>query len=47
LKCGKHTAEEFAAKVKAIVHEEGLLRAMADVGYFPTDTPPPVTLADH
>jgi hypothetical protein len=31
LECGRHTAEEFAAKVKAIVHEEGLLRAMAEL----------------
>jgi hypothetical protein len=27
--------------------EEGSLRAMWEVGYFPPDTPPPVTIAEN
>jgi hypothetical protein len=32
------------AKINAILSEEGLLRAMWEVGYFPPTIPPPVVL---
>lgn len=41
LEGGKHSAAEVVAKVAALMAEEGLLRAMYEVGYFPPDTPPP------
>jgi hypothetical protein len=44
---GRFTAEELVGKLAALLAEEGLLRAMWEVGYFPPDTPPPVTIADH
>jgi hypothetical protein len=37
---GKHTAADVAAKAQSILSEDELLRAMFDVGYFPSNTPP-------
>jgi hypothetical protein len=45
--CGKYTPEQVVAKLNALFAEEGLLRAMHAVGYFPDDTPPPVTVAGN
>jgi hypothetical protein len=42
---GRSTANEVVRKLAAIMAEEGLLRAMWEVGYFPPDTPPPITIA--
>ena len=44
---GQVTADELVRKLAAIVAEEALLRAMWEVGYFPPDTPPPVTIAEN
>lgn len=44
---GKHTAAEVVARLDALFKEEGLLRAMWEVGYFPSDTPPPVIKAPN
>ena len=38
---GKHTAADVVAKAEAVLSEPELLRAMFDVGYFPSNTPPP------
>lgn len=40
--CGRYTPEEVVAKLDSLLCEEGLLRAMWDVGYFPEGTAPPV-----
>lgn len=40
---GRFTADELVRKLAAIMAEKGLLRAMWEVGYFPSNTPPPVT----
>jgi hypothetical protein len=37
---GKHTAADLVAKAQGILSEPALLRAMFDVGYFPSNTPP-------
>jgi hypothetical protein len=42
---GRFTAPELVQKLNAIFEEQGLLRAMHEVGFF--ETPPPVVLADH
>jgi hypothetical protein len=42
---GRFTASELVQKLKAIFEEQGLLRAMHEVGFF--EIPPPVLLADH
>ena len=42
---GRFTSDEFVKKLAALLSEDGLLRAMWEVGYFPPDTPPPVTIA--
>jgi hypothetical protein len=34
LECGKHSAAEVIAKAQSILSEDGLLRAMWEVGYF-------------
>jgi hypothetical protein len=34
-------------KLAALMAEEGLLRAMWEVGYLPPDTPPPITIAGN
>jgi hypothetical protein len=44
---GMHTAAELVAKINALLSEEGLLRAMWEVGYFPVNTPPPVVEAGN
>ncbi len=44
---GRRTAAEVVKALAALFAEEGLLRAMWEVGYFPPDTPPPVTLAGN
>ena len=36
---GKHTAAEVMAKAQAVLSEPELLRAMFDIGYFPSNTP--------
>lgn len=38
------TTNEALRRIRAVMVEEGLLRAMHEVGYFPPDTPPPGTL---
>ena len=43
----RFTADEIVRKIAALMNEEGLLRAMWEVGYFPPDTPPPVTIAGN
>jgi hypothetical protein len=45
--CRRYTPEVVVARLEALISEEGLLRAMANFGYYPSDTPPPVTLANH
>lgn len=47
VECGKYTADEVVRKVSALLSEAGLIRAMWEVGYFPPDTPPPVTIAEN
>ena len=47
LEGGRFTADDVVRKLAAIMAEEGLLRAMWEVGYFPPDTPPPVTIAGN
>jgi hypothetical protein len=42
-----YAADELVRKRAALMVEEGLLRAMWEVGYFPPDTPPPVTIAGN
>jgi hypothetical protein len=42
---GQFTADELVRKLAALMAEEGLLRAMWEVGYYPPDTPPPVMIA--
>lgn len=39
MECGKHTAEEVVARLRALFEERALLQAMYDVGYFPQNTP--------
>jgi len=45
LEGGRFTADEIVRKLAALMKEEGLLRPMWEVGYFPPDTPPPITIA--
>jgi hypothetical protein len=40
LECGKHSPAEALAKLQRVLSEDGLLRALYDVGYFPPTTPP-------
>jgi len=47
LEGGRFTADEIVRKLGALMKEEGLLRAMWEVGYFPPDTPPPITIAGN
>ena len=47
LEGGRFTADEIVRKLAALMKEEGLLRAMWEVGYFPPDTPPPFTIAGN
>ena len=44
---GRFTADELVRKLAALMAEEGLLRAMWEVGYLPPDTPPPITIAGN
>ena len=44
---GRFTADELVRKLTALMAEEGLLRAMWEVGYFPPATPPPVKIAGN
>ena len=37
---GKHSAADVVAKAQAVLSESELVRAMFDVGYFPSITPP-------
>jgi hypothetical protein len=41
VECGKQTAEEVVARLRALFEEMALLQAMYDVGYFPQNTPWP------
>ena len=41
VECGKHSAADVVAKAQAVLSESKLLRAMFEVGYFPTNTRPP------
>ena len=41
LEHGRHTEFELIQKLAALLNEDGLLRAMWAVGFFPPDTPPP------
>ena len=43
---GRYSADEVVAKLDALLAEEGLLRAMYEVGYFPPTTPPPGLYSD-
>lgn len=43
----RFTADELVRKLAALMTEDGLLRAMWEVGYFPPDTPPPVMIAGN
>jgi len=36
--CGKHSAEEVVSRLRVLMEERALLRAMYDVGYFPQNT---------
>ena len=47
LEGGRFTADAIVRKLAALMNEEGLLRAMWEVGYFPPDTPPPATIAGN
>jgi hypothetical protein len=47
LEGGRFTADVIVRKLAALMKEEGLLRAMWEVGYFPPDTPPPNTIAGN
>jgi hypothetical protein len=38
VECGKPTAEEVVARLRALFEEQTLLQAMYDVGYFPQNT---------
>jgi hypothetical protein len=42
-----NTAEAVVAKLSALLKEEGLQRAMWEVGYFPINTPPPATVGKN
>jgi hypothetical protein len=43
----RFTNDELVRKLAALMAEEGLLRAMWEIGYFPPDTPPPITIAGN
>jgi hypothetical protein len=47
LEGGRFSADELVRKLSALMAEEGLLRAMWEVGYFPPDTPLPNTIAGN
>ena len=47
LESGRFTSDEIVKKLAALMSEEGLLRAMWEVGYFPPNNPPPVTIAGN
>jgi hypothetical protein len=47
LEGGRFTADEIVRKLSALMKEEGLLRAMWEVGYFPPGTPTPITIAGN
>jgi hypothetical protein len=47
LECGRFTTDGLVRKPAALTAEEGFLRAMWEVGYFPHDTPPPVIIAGN
>ena len=47
LEGGRFTPDELVRKLAALMAEEALLRAMWEVGYFPRDNPPPVTIAGN
>jgi hypothetical protein len=40
---GKHSAADVVSKAQAVLSDPQLLRAMFDGGYFPPNTPPPVS----
>ena len=44
---GKHSAADVVGKAQAVLSEPELLRAMFDVGYFPPNTPPYVSIFDQ
>jgi hypothetical protein len=44
---GRFTSNKLVRKLAALMAEEGLLRAMWEVGYLPPDTPPPITIAGN
>jgi hypothetical protein len=41
---GTLSRETAYERIRAVMAEEGLLRAMHEVGYFPENAPPPGTL---
>lgn len=47
LESGRFTADELVQKLAVLMKEEGLPRAMWEVGYFPPNNPPPVTIAGN
>ena len=47
IECGKHSAADVVSRINALLSEEGLLRALYDVGYFPANTPPPVVVSGN
>ena len=42
---GRFRSDEIMRTLAAIMSEEGLLRAMLEVGYFPPNNSSPVTIA--
>ncbi|MBI1202518.1 MAG: hypothetical protein GC182_08410 [Rhodopseudomonas sp.] len=44
---GRGAPVDVLTKLNALFNEQGLLRAMWEVGYFPPDTLPPAVIADH
>jgi hypothetical protein len=44
---GQFTADELVRKLTALMAEDGLLRAMWEVGYLPKNSPTPVTIAGN
>lgn len=47
LEGGRFTTDEMVRKLAALMAQEALLRAIWEVGYFPPDNQPPVTIAEN
>ena len=44
---GRRSEAELVRHLAALLNEDGLLRAMWEVGFFPPDTPPPAVNAPN